>query len=158
MGARLTRFPTPCLLLLQGGDNYTLWPLWVWLYCIFFWFIQDACKVLAYYLILKFDVFQVSRPGLRVGVRGVEVVRWWCAEGGGRDGRLGGANKQVLPGARARCPPPCRAHPFLASPVLTLHARTLAALLCRPAPVAWSTCVTPSPPTTARSLRRLPAW
>ncbi|PSC73000.1 p-type h+-atpase isoform C [Micractinium conductrix] len=51
-------------LALKGGDNYTLWPLWVWLYCIFFWFIQDACKVLAYYLILKFDVFQARTGGL----------------------------------------------------------------------------------------------
>jgi hypothetical protein len=25
--------------------EYRLWPLWVWLYCIIWWFIQDACKV-----------------------------------------------------------------------------------------------------------------
>jgi hypothetical protein len=25
--------------------EYRLWPLWVWLYCIVWWFIQDACKV-----------------------------------------------------------------------------------------------------------------
>jgi len=41
---------------LAWGNN-RLMPLWVWLYCIVWWFIQDAVKVLAYYLINKFDVF-----------------------------------------------------------------------------------------------------
>ena len=29
---------------LAYGD-YTLMPLWIWLYCIFWWFIQDTFKV-----------------------------------------------------------------------------------------------------------------
>lgn len=29
--------------LARGG--YTLWPLWIWLYCVVFWFVQDTFKV-----------------------------------------------------------------------------------------------------------------
>lgn len=29
--------------LARGG--YTLWPLWIWLYCVVFWFVQDTLKV-----------------------------------------------------------------------------------------------------------------
>lgn len=99
-------------LALKGGDNYTLWPLWMWIFCVFWcalsfsliavpcggsallgevggsnpclqivqfsllkaphtpchrlccprscrWWVQDLLKVISYWLILKFDVFQV---------------------------------------------------------------------------------------------------
>lgn len=44
---------------LARGD-YKLWSLWVWLYCIVWWFVQDSCKVLTYYLIYKFDIFHAT--------------------------------------------------------------------------------------------------
>jgi len=37
--------------------NYSLWPLWVWLFCFFWFLVQDAFKVLTYQLIFKFDLF-----------------------------------------------------------------------------------------------------
>eukprot|EP00244_Chara_vulgaris_P014500 TRINITY_DN90_c0_g1_i1.p1 TRINITY_DN90_c0_g1~~TRINITY_DN90_c0_g1_i1.p1 ORF type:complete len:986 (-),score=224.87 TRINITY_DN90_c0_g1_i1:2450-5407(-) len=40
---------------------YKLWTLWVWLYCIFWWFVQDACKVGAYKLVVKYNVFEVNK-------------------------------------------------------------------------------------------------
>jgi len=52
---------------LQFSD-YTLWPLWVWIYCIVFWGIQDALKVSAYWFLLKYDIFQASTATL-VNVR-----------------------------------------------------------------------------------------
>lgn len=45
------------------GD-YGLYPLWVWIYCIVWWFVQDACKVLAWHLIIKYDVFQARTARL----------------------------------------------------------------------------------------------
>ena len=38
---------------------YTL-AFWVWLYCIFFWFIQDLCKVIAYSILEKYNVFGIN--------------------------------------------------------------------------------------------------
>jgi H+-transporting ATPase len=35
-----------------------LLPLWVWLYCIFWWFVQDAAKVFAYKVLDKYDLFE----------------------------------------------------------------------------------------------------
>ena len=29
----------------EATGNYTLMPLWIWVYCIVWWLIQDACKV-----------------------------------------------------------------------------------------------------------------
>ncbi|KAL4448940.1 hypothetical protein ABPG77_007657 [Micractinium sp. CCAP 211/92] len=51
-----------------GGDDYTLWPLWIWIFCVFWWWVQDALKVITYYLVLKFDVFQ-ARTGALVNLR-----------------------------------------------------------------------------------------
>ena len=62
------------LALTSGDETYTLWPLWVWLFCIVFWFVQDALKVLTYYLVLKFDVFQV-----RVGSLWLLLPSLWRA-------------------------------------------------------------------------------
>ncbi|KAI7845817.1 hypothetical protein COHA_000727 [Chlorella ohadii] len=55
-------------LALKGGDNYTLWPLWMWIFCVFWWWVQDLLKVISYWLILKFDVFQ-ARTGALVNLR-----------------------------------------------------------------------------------------
>lgn len=41
-----------------GSDDYTLWALWVWIYCIFWWLVQDALKVATYWVVLKYDIFQ----------------------------------------------------------------------------------------------------
>jgi H+-transporting ATPase len=47
---------------------YTLWPLWVWIFCVIFWWIQDACKALAYHFVYKYDIFQ-ARTAALVNVR-----------------------------------------------------------------------------------------
>ncbi len=46
------------------NEHYTLWPLWVWIFCVIFWFIQDAFKVIAYYFIYKYDIFQARTAAL----------------------------------------------------------------------------------------------
>lgn len=48
--------------------EYTLWPLWIWIYCFVFWLVQDALKVGAYWILLKFDIFQ-ARTAALVNVR-----------------------------------------------------------------------------------------
>lgn len=51
--------------LARGGETKDkLWPLWVWLYCIFWWFVQDAAKVATYWLMTKYDIFQIRTAGL----------------------------------------------------------------------------------------------
>lgn len=41
-----------------GGDSAEkLLPLWVWIYCIIWWIIQDVIKVLFHMLLAKFDLF-----------------------------------------------------------------------------------------------------
>ena len=32
-------------------------PLFVWLYCIFWWFLQDAAKVYTFYIVKKYNIF-----------------------------------------------------------------------------------------------------
>ena len=49
--------------------TYKLWPLWIWLFCLVFWFIQDAFKVITYWFLLKFDIFQ-ARTAALVNIRG----------------------------------------------------------------------------------------
>jgi len=50
---------------------YHYWPIWVWVYCIVWWFIQDILKVLTYAIIYKFHIFgavegeAVSQEALR---------------------------------------------------------------------------------------------
>jgi hypothetical protein len=64
-------------LALKGDDNYTLWPLWIWLFCIVFWFVQDALKVATYWLVLKFDIFQVSHgSGVAQNLLGLSCLAW----------------------------------------------------------------------------------
>jgi hypothetical protein len=41
---------------------YTL-ALYIWLYCIVWWFIQDACKVFAFYMLKKFNIFGYNDTG-----------------------------------------------------------------------------------------------
>jgi H+-transporting ATPase len=45
----------PTLGLAQG--EYKLWAIWIWLYCIFWWLIQDVAKVGTYWLVYRFDIF-----------------------------------------------------------------------------------------------------
>lgn len=52
-----------------GYQEYNLWPLWVWIYCIIFFFAQDLLKVIFYWIMLKFDIFE-ARTGALVNVRG----------------------------------------------------------------------------------------
>ncbi|EFJ47104.1 hypothetical protein VOLCADRAFT_105176 [Volvox carteri f. nagariensis] len=44
---------------LAYGD-YTLMPLWIWIYCIFWWFVQDALKVLTYWVMHKLNLFDIN--------------------------------------------------------------------------------------------------
>ena len=53
----------------DGYSDYNLWPLWVWIYCIVFFFAQDLLKVVFYWIMLKFDIFE-ARTGAMVNVRG----------------------------------------------------------------------------------------
>lgn len=48
--------------------SYKLWSIWVWVYCLIWWGIQDSCKVLTYYLVYKFDIFH-ARSGKYVNMR-----------------------------------------------------------------------------------------
>jgi H+-transporting ATPase len=63
-------------LALEGGDGYTLWPLWVWIYCVFWWWVQDAFKVATYWLVLKFDIFQVGAASTQYEL--LPTHRLWC--------------------------------------------------------------------------------
>jgi H+-transporting ATPase len=45
------------------GD-YTLMPLWIWIYCLIWWFIQDAAKVITIRILMsmpRFLPFKVDR-------------------------------------------------------------------------------------------------
>jgi H+-transporting ATPase len=44
-----------------------LLPLWVWLYCIFWWFLQDAAKVATYKFLDHFDIFSYRTESLTNG-------------------------------------------------------------------------------------------
>ncbi len=37
--------PTVGLARKTYDDTYTLWPLWVWIFCVLWWFVQDGLKV-----------------------------------------------------------------------------------------------------------------
>ncbi|KAG2499212.1 hypothetical protein HYH03_002792 [Edaphochlamys debaryana] len=38
----------------------TLLPLWVWLYCVFWWFVQDLLKVAAYWVMHRYNIFDIN--------------------------------------------------------------------------------------------------
>nr|AWC08675.1 putative plasma membrane H+ ATPase [Chara australis] len=61
--------------LAHAGAKYKMWTLWVWLYCILWWFIQDGLKVAVYRLVVKYNVFGVNK-GKEVFVKapGKEVL------------------------------------------------------------------------------------
>jgi H+-transporting ATPase len=40
--------------------DYTLLPLWIWIYCIIFWFVQDAFKVLSIRLMRHYNIFHIN--------------------------------------------------------------------------------------------------
>ena len=40
------------------GGTYTKWPLWVWIYCLIWLFIQDLAKVATYKILSKYDIFR----------------------------------------------------------------------------------------------------
>ncbi|GLC35933.1 hypothetical protein PLESTB_000520800 [Pleodorina starrii] len=44
---------------LAYGD-YTLMPLWIWIYCVFWWFVQDALKVAAYRVMRKYNIWHIN--------------------------------------------------------------------------------------------------
>ena len=46
-----------------GYEHPELLILYIWLYCIVWWFIQDACKVFTVYLMTKFDLFNYNDTG-----------------------------------------------------------------------------------------------
>lgn len=48
--------------LTQG--EYKLWPLWVWIYCIVFFFVQDFLKVATYQLMFAFNAFSINTAKL----------------------------------------------------------------------------------------------
>lgn len=50
-------------------SSYKLWPLWVWIYCLVWWVIQDACKVVTYIILRKFNIFHINTSTM-VNVRG----------------------------------------------------------------------------------------
>jgi len=50
--------------------SYTMWPLWVWIYCICWWLFQDCCKVLAYKALIKYDWFQYRSLGKKLAFDG----------------------------------------------------------------------------------------
>lgn len=37
--------------------------LWIWIYCIVWWFIQDACKVITMHYMTKYNVFNINETG-----------------------------------------------------------------------------------------------
>ncbi|CUG94195.1 P-type H+-ATPase, putative [Bodo saltans] len=50
--------------LVHGSGNTHMLPLWVWLYCLVWWFIQDFFKVLAYKVLDRFDIFHYRTMAL----------------------------------------------------------------------------------------------
>jgi len=61
----------PVLGLCQG--EYKIWPVWIWLYCLCWWIVQDACKVFTYWLVYRFDIFHAA-SGKYVNVREAETA------------------------------------------------------------------------------------
>lgn len=53
---------------LTQDSSYTLWPLWIWCFCLVFFLLQDLLKVITYWVVYKYDIFQ-ARTGALVNVR-----------------------------------------------------------------------------------------
>jgi hypothetical protein len=45
---------------LYAYNHYTLWPLWIWIYCFVWFIIQDVVKLFIYWILRKFNVFQIN--------------------------------------------------------------------------------------------------
>jgi len=58
---------------LARGD-YTLMPLWVWIYCIIWWFVQDILKVGTIAMLNKFDIFPNTPMDMALFDKGNDVV------------------------------------------------------------------------------------
>mmetsp|Transcript_14681 Transcript_14681/g.43032 ORF Transcript_14681/g.43032 Transcript_14681/m.43032 type:complete len:940 (+) Transcript_14681:400-3219(+) len=54
------------------GD-YTLMPLWIWVYCIVWWWIQDVIKVCGYWVMHRFNIFNINTDKL-VNMRAAEAA------------------------------------------------------------------------------------
>jgi hypothetical protein len=50
-----------------GSHEPYLLPLYVWVYCIVFWFLQDFAKVQCYYLLSSWNIFDINNT-LRKGI------------------------------------------------------------------------------------------
>ncbi|EKX32039.1 hypothetical protein GUITHDRAFT_82635 [Guillardia theta CCMP2712] len=46
--------------------TYKLMPLWIWIYCIIWWFIQDIFKIITIRTILKYDLFPFNKPDMHM--------------------------------------------------------------------------------------------
>lgn len=58
----------------DGRSNH-LWPLWVWIFCVVWWILQDTIKVTAHLIMYRFDVFgYVSKAQCTSGVRNHEPI------------------------------------------------------------------------------------
>ena len=56
--------------------------LYVWIYCIFWWFIQDVCKILAFKLIKRYNLFGINNSGAVVlGQSTIDYMRDAIGEG-----------------------------------------------------------------------------
>jgi H+-transporting ATPase len=42
------------------GDTYKLWPLWVWVYCVVWFLVQDVLKLGAYAFMRKVNLFNIN--------------------------------------------------------------------------------------------------
>jgi H+-transporting ATPase len=47
---------------LARGD-YTMWPLWTWIYCLLWWVAQDFAKYGAYWVLIRYDLFKYRSLG-----------------------------------------------------------------------------------------------
>jgi H+-transporting ATPase len=54
--------------LAHGDGNTHLLPIWVWLYCLFWWVVQDCFKVVAYKVLDRFDIFHYRTMALGLWV------------------------------------------------------------------------------------------
>jgi H+-transporting ATPase len=54
--------------LAHGDGNTHLLPIWVWLYCLFWWVVQDCFKVVAYKVLDRLDIFHYRTMALGLWV------------------------------------------------------------------------------------------
>jgi len=54
--------------------EYTNMPLWIWIYCIIWWFIQDVLKVITIRSLNHFDLFPNKLADMSLYDKGTDVV------------------------------------------------------------------------------------